>query len=170
MPLLIILIVLLIVAGIILKLLKETTSQYMRDSLCDKLDDIPLQRHRLLSTAELSFYQVLRSILPENLAISCKCRLEDFIHVENCPQKEAFRARIRSRHVDFVVYNPQNGYTCYAIELDDSSHQSERQKESDQFKDAVFRKVGMPLIRIPAQRTYQPAEIAQIINAAISHV
>ena len=161
MLILIILIVLLLLAGIVLTLLKLSLNAG------DPLKGMPVKRHRLLSPAELNFYQVLRSILPQDAAISCKCRLEDFIHVENCPNREAYRARIRSRHVDFVIYNPQNGYTYYAIELDDSSHQTEKQQKSDQFKDALFRKVGMPLIRIPVQSFYQPAEIAQIINASI---
>ncbi len=75
---------------------------------------------------------------------------------------------IKSRHVDFVIYNPENGYTDYAIELDDRSHETEKQKKTDAIKDKVFESIEMPLIRIPARRTYQVEEIRAIIETKIN--
>ena len=66
-----------------------------------------------------------------------------------------------------MIFNPVNGYTDLAIELDDKSHETEKQKQIDKFKDEVFQKIGMPLIRIPAKRTYDPKEIIEEINKKI---
>ena len=86
------------------------------------------------------------------------------MYVDNCPKKASYRKKINCRHVDFVIYNPVNGYTDFAIELDDKSHESERQIKSDRFKDMVFKKIGMPLIRIKAKPFYQPEELKKIIE------
>ncbi|MBO4633404.1 MAG: DUF2726 domain-containing protein [Lentisphaeria bacterium] len=158
MTLLIALIVFILIAGVILTILKAT------GAASNSAEEIPVKRKRLLSEAELNFYHVLKSIIQDDQEISCKCRLEDIMYVENCPKKEAYRSKIKSRHVDFIIYNPQNGYTDYAIELDDKSHETERQVKSDQLKDQIFQKIGLPLIRIKAKRSYQPEEIRKIIE------
>ena len=111
MIILVVLIIFIFVAGIILTLLKA-----LKNTKNDA-ERLPLKRKKLLSSAELNFYHVLKSIIPEDREITCKCRLEDIAAVENCPEREAFRARIKSRHMDFVIYNPENGYTDYAIEI-----------------------------------------------------
>lgn len=165
MIILVLLIVFIIIAGIILTLMKELIKKGN-----DDFDQIPLKREKLLSSAELNFYHVLKSIIPEDREISCKYRLEDLVSVENCPQKEAFRARIKSRHVDFVIYNPENGYTDYAIELDDRSYNTEKQRKVDAFKDRIFKKIGMPLIRVRAKRIYQIEEIRNLIETRINSV
>ena len=162
MIILVLLIILIVATGFILTLMKELKKKGF------DAERLPLKRKKLLSSAELNFYQVLKSIIPEDREISCKCRLEDIATVENCPLREAFRARIKSRHVDFVIYNPENVYTDFAIELDDRSHDTEKQKKADAFKDKVFETIGMPLIRIPARRTYQIEEIRTIIETKIN--
>ena len=37
-------------------------------------------------------------------------------------------------------------------------------EDGDFFKNEVFRKIGMPLIRIPAKRQYDPSEIIEMIR------
>ena len=127
-------------------------------------EEMPYKRKKLLSEAESNFYQVLRTVVPPDRQITCKTRLEDLLYVENNSQKQIFRNRIKSKHVDFTVFNPVNGYTDFAIELDDKSHTTKKQIEADIFKNEVFRKIGMPLIRIPAKRQYDPSEIIEMIR------
>ena len=136
----------------------------MKIKSINEKEEIPVKRKRLLSEAELNFYHVLKSVIPEGREINCKCRLEDIMYVENGPRKQSYRGKIKSRHVDFLIYNPVNGYTDYAIELDDKSHETEKQIESDRLKDQVFETIGMPLIRIKAKAFYQPEEIRKIIE------
>ena len=158
MVLLIIVIVFILIAGGILTILKA------KGTTSNSVEEIPVKRKRLLSETELNFYLVLKSIIQEKQAISCKCRLEDIMYIENCPKKESYRSKIKSRHVDFIIYNPLNGYTDYAIELDDKSHETEKQIQADRLKDQIFQKIGLPLIRIKAKRFYQPEEIKKIIE------
>ena len=132
-----------------------------------RTEDLPYKRKKILSEAECNFYQVLKNILPENRQIACKPRMEDLLYVEKSSSRNSYRGKIQNRHIDFVIFNPVNGYTDFAIELDDKSHETEKQKQIDKFKDDVFRKIDMPLIRIPARRTYDPKELIEEINKKI---
>lgn len=163
MTLLIFSIIIIIITGIILTAIK-TKNKTEKERI---EEDIPVKRKKLLSDAELNFYQILRKIIPENREISCKSRLEDIMYIENKPKKEAYRSKIKSRHVDFLIYDPKTGYTDFAVELDDKSHETEKQKNADQFKDKIFQKINMPLIRIKAQKKYEPSEIIKIIEERI---
>lgn len=158
---LILTIFMLLLAGIVLTLMKKAEKTRL-------IKGIPMNAKPLLSNAELSFYHVIRSIIPETKEITCKCRLEDIISIGNCPERESFRNRIKSRHIDFVVFDPNSGNIEYAIELDDRSHKTERAYQTDQLKDLIFETIRIPLIRITARRTYDINEIKKILNKAAS--
>ena len=119
---------------------------------------IPLKRKKILSPAETCFYQLLRNILPPGKSISVKVRLEDIMFVPPCSDKSRYRRQINCRHVDFVIFNPQNGMVDFCIELDDSSHQD--RQDADRNKDSFFQYARIPLIRIPVQYKYDPRDVA----------
>ena len=122
---------------------------------------IPLKRKKILSPAETCFYQLLRNILPPGKSISVKVRLEDIMFVPPCSDKSRYRRQINCRHVDFVIFNPQNGMVDFCIELDDSSHRG--REEEDRKKDNFFRDAGIPLVRVPVQYTYDSRDVAKKI-------
>ncbi|MPN08299.1 hypothetical protein SDC9_155581 [bioreactor metagenome] len=157
--LIIIAIIAILVFAIIIKKKSETEKS---ESKSDISQGIPVKRTKLLSAAEINFYQSLKQIIPSNQDITCKCRLEDIMYVEKGPERQSFRNRIKSRHVDFIIFNSSNGFTDYAIELDDSSHITKQ--EEDTFKDNLFKKINMPLIRIKVQAKYDPDELKKIIE------
>lgn len=163
----IIIIFILVVGAVVITILKNKLDQTEDNtkSIPEKIaESFPAKRKALLSPAETSFYNVLRDIIPADREITCKCRLEDIMYIENCEKKNSYRNQIKSRHVDFVIFNPQNGYTDFAIELDDQSHQ-DKQNE-DEFKNQIFKQIGMKLIRIPAKRGYDRNEIAKCITSS----
>ena len=55
--------------------------------------------------------------------------------------------KIAQKHVDFVICD-QNLYVLFAIELDDSSHETKDAKKRDRLKDKAFAAAGIPLKRI----------------------
>lgn len=122
---------------------------------------MPLKRKKIMSAAETCFYQILIHMLPQGKAISVKVRLEDIMFVIPCRNKFWYRQKINCRHVDFVIFNPQNGMVDFCIELDDSSHQD--RQDADKNKDSFFRSARIPLIRIPVQYTYDPRDVAKKI-------
>jgi very-short-patch-repair endonuclease len=50
------------------------------------------------------------------------------------------------------------------IELDDASHEEEYRRDRDTFVDAALTAAGLPILHIPAQRSYVPAELAAAIQ------
>ncbi|MBE6378523.1 MAG: DUF2726 domain-containing protein [Lentisphaerae bacterium] len=130
---------------------------------------VTVVRKALLTPNEAAFYTEFQKIMPVGRQLCCKCRLEDLMRIpDNVPGKNAQRNRIKSRHVDFVLFNPITGFTDYAIELDDSSHNTPHRRQDDLFKDELFRQIKMPLIRIKARREYNCMEIQREITAQLN--
>lgn len=109
----------------------------------------------LLTQAELEFYHSLVKLLPQH-AVMCKVRLADIIVPDERGSrwKYAFN-KIRSKHIDFVVIDPNTSAIKLAIELDDSSHLMPKRVERDQFIKEIFQgsdlriyrhKLGQPLL------------------------
>ncbi len=135
--------------------------------------EVPLpyeSRNYLVSKSERSFLGVLDQVAGENFRIFSKVRLEDVIKtrkgLENRERNTA-RNRIKSRHLDFVLCDPQNLQIIAAIELDDSSHQNSRSTKRDDFVNKALEVCEIPLIRFKAQKSYNAAEIADSINTIV---
>jgi len=133
------------------------------DKASSQPDKLPyVAKNRLMSNAELSFYHVLASNLVENTSLCPKVRISDIVAIEKSIEKGArmsFLGRISQKHVDFVVIDNNTSKIIAAIELDDSSHGSERVKKRDNFVNEVFKVANIPLLRFPAQRGYQAQQI-----------
>ena len=115
---------------------------------------MPYARGHLLTKTEHSFFITLvREALKRRLLVCPKVRLEDIIFVTDKKNRDKFRGYIKSRHVDFVLINA-NCETVAAIELDDPSHEHNEAKKTDRFKNDLFQKVKIPLIRIKTGTDY----------------
>ncbi len=121
---------------------------------------------KLFSPAERSFLGVLEQICGNDQRIFGKVRLFDIIEPERGLSVKAYSAarnRIWNKHVDFVLCNAHTLDVIGVIELDDSSHKRESQRRGDELKDKALGAAGVPMVRIPAQRGYTPAEIRERI-------
>ncbi len=125
-------------------------------------------RDVFLSPAEISFFHVLKGILPPGRYLITKVRLGDLFYVKQPHRNQAARNRIDRRHVDFVVCDAATMQPLLGIELDDSSHRRKDSEESDRLKDGAFAAAGLPLLRVTAARGYEPREIAGRIEEKIS--
>lgn len=111
----------------------------------------------ILTPTELAFFKALVPVINGQWHIFTKVRMEDIINVKSGVEKKAaygYRSRIKSRHVDFVLCDKETLEILMCIELDDSSHQTAKAKEADQFKNKAFKDADLTLIRIPARRSY----------------
>lgn len=121
-------------------------------------------RDDFMSPAELSFYGVLKSIMGEHMVICPKVSLADIFFVARPNENQGAYSRINRKHVDFLICNPNTLKPVFALELDDASHQRADRQERDEFVDEVFRVAGLPLIHIPARRTYNTAELTVVLK------
>ncbi len=120
-------------------------------------------RDDFLSVAEHSFYRVLRRVVAERGVVCPKVSLADLFHAQ-VKDRRRFRAytnKIDRKHVDFLLCDPQTMRPLAGIELDDQSHQRPDLQERDIFVNGVFAAASLPLVRIPAQHAYSPAELEE---------
>lgn len=119
-------------------------------------NECPYCRTDLLTKSEWAFYKYkLKPIADKyNLHILSKVRMEDIIAVKKGLDnkiRQSARNKIKCRHIDFVITNPENLRILLAIELDGKSHEKIDQQQADYFKNTIFEDVGLPLIRTNGQ-------------------
>lgn len=115
--------------------------------------DYSLYRKKYLFTKnEFYFYKQLQKISEErNLIPLAKVRLADFVEVTSKSDYMKYFAKIRSKHIDFLLLDKETLKIVVAIELDDNSHSNEK----DEFKNKLFEQINIPLIRCKGKGTVE---------------
>lgn len=105
----------------------------------------------LLTKNEYKFYKELKSIADElGLTILSKIRMADLVESneqESFEYQKAF-SKIKAKHVDFALADPENLYVRLLIELDDVSHEQEDRIKRDEFVEKVYKEAGYKLLRV----------------------
>lgn len=112
--------------------------------------EFPYKKRILLTANEFNFYQKLRPLIDEyGLHIIVKVRLADLVEVKPTNDKslwaECFN-KIKSKHIDFVITEPDEMTAECLIELQDSSHDEQERIERDEFVKNLCEKTNLPLI------------------------
>lgn len=116
----------------------------------------------LLSPAERLYLGVLEQILGPEYRIIREVRIAEMIRpLKGFSQSARTSAlnRIISKHIDFAVCDPRTMQVVGVIELGRSSQGKTRRHHRDRLVDAALSSAGIPLVRIPAQQPFTPAEI-----------
>ncbi len=105
------------------------------------------QAQPLFTRNEWQNYKTLREVAEVKGYVICpKVRLLDIVRPRNGEQKyKTLLYKIQSKHVDFVICD-QNMTIKAIIELDDSTHDTQKGKERDEIVDTVLRSVGYKVI------------------------
>ena len=108
----------------------------------------PYKARHLLTKREYRFYLLLREVADEYHCIICpKVGVKDLLSVTDKKQYMKYFHKIAQKHVDFVICD-QDLYVLFAIELDDSTHETRDVRKRDHLKDKAFAAAGIPLKRI----------------------
>lgn len=102
-----------------------------------------------LTKNEYYFYKALKPIADAfDLTILSKVRMADLVE-PTCPynskQYKYSFAKIKSKHVDFVLADPANLRPKLLIELDDSSHDY---GDRDEFVNAAYEEAGYKILHV----------------------
>lgn len=110
----------------------------------------------LMTKSEMHFYKtLLEAASTKKLIVMSKVRLWDLIYVsKGVENQKSFENKISSKHIDFVLCNPETSQPVLAVELDDSSHQRKDRQLSDDFKNNALASAKLPLLRVPVQKDY----------------
>lgn len=123
-----------------------------------------------VNRAEMTFFHTLDRVIPDGFSLLSKVRLEDVVKVKNNVRNPEhhwkLRARVKSRHVDFLIID-NAGKPVLAIELDGSAHRDPDSFNADSLKNGLFKAAGIPLERVPADVDFTKisAEIIDRMNA-----
>lgn len=124
-------------------------------------------KHYIMTQTELIFYRELKKVTDElEATIFPQVDLERIIQVSD--NNNIDRNRIKSRSIDFTIVNNKNCKIISCIELDDYTHNTEKAKQANSFKDNLFQKVNIPLHRIKVNSNYNLEELKTILQSDIS--
>lgn len=156
-------IIVIIIILLAVQLLLNTTHNNKKGENTTNCKEYPYTYKNLLSKAEMAFYKILETECKDkDIKICPKVRMEDFLNVTDKKQQLKYRGYIRSRHIDFILCDKEMNMIA-GIELDDESHNSDKTKQADTFKNEVFKAIGKPLHRVKVGTKYVD-EIKNIID------
>jgi hypothetical protein len=92
-----------------------------------------------------------------------KVGLKDFIVVTRKKDYIKWFRKISQKHVDFLICD-KNLKPIMAIELDDSSHEQEKARKNDEFKDSLYKHMNFPLKRVKAAQYYRYQDIDSLLS------
>lgn len=123
-------------------------------------EKFPYERRELLSKNELAFYQLLRPICSAyGWDLFIKMRLADLFQIiPGTRDYMSYFNKIKAKHTDFILVDPETLTVLCGIELDDASHNRPDRIERDEFVDAVYAVSGIPLIHVWMPMTEEEIE------------
>lgn len=137
-----------------------------------KVDHYPYEDAPLFTKSELAFLRVLNAAIGEEYHLMGKVRLADLIKVKPGQDRQTWgRAfnKIKSKHIDFVLCDPEDFSVRCLVELDDPSHARPDRMERDAFVERALEVAGLPLARVPTAKAYDPSTLRKQINDCLKN-
>ncbi|MCL2860287.1 MAG: DUF2726 domain-containing protein [Oscillospiraceae bacterium] len=123
----------------------------------------------LFTQTELMFYKQLVKVTDKlNLVIFPKIRIADIVNIDNKSKYIEYFNKVKSKHVDFLICDKSNCKIRFCIELDDYTHNREKQIQNDNFKNTLFNEIGIKLLRIKVSNFYNVEELQKQIEEIIN--
>ena len=127
------------------------------------------QRGRFLTANEKSFLRTLDAALGRNYRAFAQVRLAELADPAS-RLGVALRRRalsgVMGKSVDFVICDVLTLDPVAAVEVDDRTHLLAERRGRDAFVNAVFAEIGLPLLRVKAQRSYSVPELRELFARA----
>lgn len=127
-----------------------------------------LLKKSIVSKAEFEFSKELAKYVSRDCTILTKVSLHDIFEVDRkqIESKDYLKYfnKYSSKHVDFLVCERITFKPLYGVELDDSSHDSFKALQRDEFVNRLYSHVGLKLIRIQCKSKYTEKDFEEIIR------
>ncbi len=115
------------------------------------------QKKFFFTKSEQEFFKILNShINAHRYTIFTKVRLADFVKV--LPELRGERTwfnKIKSKHVDFLIWDLVESKIVLAIELDGKSHNGSATTKNDIFKDKMYETIGLRMERVRVGNSFE---------------
>ena len=125
-------------------------------------------RGRFLTRNEKDFLAVLDEALGSNYRVFVQVRLAELVEVQCgvAAQRQAALNKVFGKSVDYVICSASSLEPVAVIEVDDRSHLLPGRKARDEFVNRAFAEIGLPLVRVPAQRVYSVLGVRSALASA----
>jgi hypothetical protein len=121
-----------------------------------------------MTKAENNFFEILNEIVGHDYYIFPQVHLSSILDGDIWGQSwKGALSTIDRKSVDYVICNKGYRTPVLAIELDDSSHDSENRQQRDANVEHMLEKAGMPLLRLRNVRHMSHEEISNKVLAAL---
>lgn len=123
-------------------------------------EDLPYKLNpRFFTKSEFAFYQELKKQVGDRYAIFPKVRLADFIEVDVDKYKDksrwyAYWNKIKSKHLDFLLCDPETLRPVVAVELNGRSHESEKMKQRDAFIAKLYESTSLKFVTVQTTENF----------------
>lgn len=124
----------------------------------------------LFTKAELNFYRYLIKVVDNRALVFGKVRIADVIQPKESikgAKRVTALSKIAQKHFDFVLVNPHTSQILAAIELNDKSHDRKDRVERDKLVRDAMKSSNIPLIEVPAGKTYDLANLFRLIAPSL---
>jgi len=156
----VILICVLFFVFVILKFVLDSSSRISKEEV------LPYKAKRyFFSGSEQEFFRILNERIKNGkYVVFPKVRLADFIEViAKREESRGWLNKIKSKHVDFLIWDTQGNKIALALELDGNSHNSDKMKERDVFVNELYKTVGIRLERVSVGVSFAD-EVERIVS------
>ncbi len=151
------------VIAVAIKIFGKKTNKQVAECQYRKLDV-------LFSPAERSFLGVLNQSVGKQAQVFGKVRVADVITPEKGMTRSEWQKsfnKISGKHFDFVLCDSNDLSVLCALELNDSSHNSKKRTERDNFLEKACESANVPLVQIKAASSYSIQEVRKSISEFI---
>jgi Protein of unknown function (DUF2726) len=160
-------IVIFIAAGILLTVL--LVAFILKNSETESVEEIlPFRlKQRFFSQSEFVLHEALLQELDQKrFVVFSKVRLADFIET-TAIGKEYYTwfNKIKSKHIDFLIWDTKKNIIALGIELDGKTHESSSVMKRDDFVNRLYKQINFPIKRIQVGKNF--AEEARIIKSEV---
>lgn len=135
-------------------------------------DNVALYPKQVLTEAEGKFLRSLERAIEGEYLVWPQLPMWTFIETfSNDPGVESVMTnRINLKRVDFALVDRQTYTVKKVIELDEGSPRRQDLESRDAFVEMVLKQAGVPLIRVPTAKTYDPQAIRKQLGMDESRV
>jgi hypothetical protein len=125
------------------------------------------KKGQLLLLNEQRFLTALLHALPSDTMVTMKVRLLDIVSMQDAASGKNMDDELADHCVDFVLLDRTNSSVRLCIEMDAESQSAAERLQRNTLISRALRRAGVPHLRLPLVRFYDPIRLRQVIRSAL---
>lgn len=126
-------------------------------------------REPFLSNTEAALFRLLDDLMGSRYVVCPKVALTDLFMIVRPNENVHFFNKIFRKHVDFLLCDPKTFAPSFGVEIVKSIAKN-NMREADKFLAELFADAGIPLVHIPSNEKFEPADLIALFQLAVVKV